>query len=215
MGTSHDPRPWVAGATPSATFAPGFLTGPVAEVARQLLGARLVSDVGGVRTSGVIVETEAYEGLDDPASHAATRVGRTRRNRAMFGPPGRAYVYRIYGMHWCVNVVTGSEGDPQAVLLRGLEPLEGTTVMSRRRGGKEPIAAGPGRLCQALGITDDLYGHDLGRPPLRLEPGWAIRSEDVGVGGRIGVRAAADRPLRFYVRGSPGVSRAPPRAVPG
>ncbi len=163
----------------------------------------------------MIVETEAYEGPDDPASHAATRVGRTHRNRAMFGPPGHAYVYRIYGMHWCVNVVTGAEGDPQAVLLRGLEPLEGAEVMSRRRGGKEPIAAGPGRLCQALGITDVLYGHDLGRPPLRLEPGWAVDLAEVGVGGRIGVRAAADRPLRFYVRGSPGVSRLSASTVSG
>jgi DNA-3-methyladenine glycosylase len=162
-----------------------------------------------VVTSGVIVEVEAYAGLDDPASHAATRVGRTQRNRAMFGPPAHAYVYRIYGMHWCVNVVTGPEGDPQAVLLRGLEPLVGLEVMTRRRGGKQPPAAGPGRLCEALGITGALYGHDLSRPPLMLEPGWAVADEDVAVGGRIGVRAAADRPLRFYVPRSPGVSRPP------
>ncbi len=182
----------------------------MAEVARRLLGARLTSRVGGAVTSGVIVEVEAYEGADDPASHAATRVGRTRRNRAMFGPPAHAYVYRIYGMHWCVNVVTGAEGDPQAVLLRGLDPLMGAETMALRRRGKRPLAAGPGRLCEALGITDALYGHDLLRPPLTLEPGWKVPDTAVGVGGRVGVRAAADRPLRFYVLGSPGVSRVPP-----
>lgn len=201
---------------PSSAFSPDFLDRPVAEVARSLLGARLTSEVGGETVSGVIVETEAYEGLDDPASHAATRVGRTRRNRAMFGPSGHAYVYRIYGMHWCVNVVTGREGEPQAVLLRGLEPLTGEAVMSARRGGARPLAAGPGRLCQALSITGDLYGHDLRRPPLLLEPGWAVPEALVGVSGRIGVRAAAERPLRFYVRGSSGVSRTtPPRTENG
>lgn len=182
----------------------------MADVARRLLGARLTSYVGATETSGVIVEVEAYEGADDPASHAATRVGRTHRNRAMFGPPAHAYVYRIYGMHWCMNVVTGAEGDPQAVLLRGLEPLVGTDAMARRRRGRTPLAAGPGRLCEALGITGDLYGHDLLHPPLLLQPGWTVPGARVGVGGRIGVRAAADRPLRFYVLGSPGVSRVPP-----
>lgn len=165
----------------------------------------------GVPTSGVIVEAEAYEGPDDPASHAATRIGRTHRNRAMFGPPAHAYVYRIYGMHWCVNVVTGARGDPQAVLLRGLEPLEGVDVMARRRRGRTPVAAGPGRLCEALGITGTLYGHDLRRPPLKLEAGWTVEDGAVGVSGRIGVRAASERPLRFYVRGSFGVSRTPSR----
>jgi DNA-3-methyladenine glycosylase len=196
-------------------FAPGLLSGPVVDVARRLLGARLTSRVGGALTSGVIVEVEAYEGADDPASHAATRVGRTHRNRAMFGPPAHAYVYRIYGMHWCVNIVTGAEGDPQAVLLRGLDPLAGVDAMVRRRDGRRPLAAGPGRLCEALGITGDLYGHDLRRPPLMLEPGWTVPDNVVGVGGRIGVRAAADRPLRFYVVGSPGVSRAPSRRKNG
>lgn len=201
------PLPWRAGVPPSSGFSPDLLVRPVAEVARALLGARLTSFVGGEAASGVIVETEAYEGLDDPASHAATRVGRTWRNRAMFGPPGHAYVYRIYGMHWCVNVVSGPEGEPQAVLLRGLEPLVGEEVMSRRREGRLPLAAGPGRLCQALAIDDSLYGHPLSRPPLILEPGWTVPDAAVGVSGRIGVRAAADRPLRFYVFGSSGVSR--------
>jgi DNA-3-methyladenine glycosylase len=176
-------------------------------VARALLGARLVSTIGGVRTSGVIVETEAYLGPDDPASHAATRIGRTARNAAMFGPPRHAYVYRIYGMHWCMNVVTGAEGDPQAVLVRALDPLEGVEEMARRRGGAAGLASGPGRLCQALGVTNAMYGHDLSRPPLELRPGWTVADADVGVSGRIGVRAAHDWPLRFFVRGCAAVSR--------
>jgi DNA-3-methyladenine glycosylase len=184
-----------------------FFARPVELVARELLGARLVSSVDGELTVGMIVETEAYHGADDPASHAATRSGLTARNAAMFGPPGRAYVYRIYGMHWCVNVVTGTDGDPQAVLLRALDPLQGQETMLRRRGHAAGLASGPGRLCQALGITGDLYGHDLRRPPLEIRPGWPVADEEVEVSGRIGVRAAADWPRRFFVRGNPAVSR--------
>jgi DNA-3-methyladenine glycosylase len=125
----------------------------------------------------------------------------------MFGPPAHAYVYRIYGMHWCMNVVTGGEGDPQAVLIRGLEPLEGVEGMDRRRAGRKPLAAGPGRLCEALGVTEALDGHDLCQPPLLVRPGWKVPDAMVGVSGRIGVRAAAEWPFRFYVRGSFGVSR--------
>lgn len=168
-----------------------------------------MSTIGGTRTSGVIVETEAYGGKDDAASHAATLRGPTERNRAMYGPSGRAYVYRIYGVHWCVNVVTGREGEAQAVLIRGLEPLEGLEVMARRRSNRRPLTAGPGRLCEALGITGDLYGHDFCDPPLELKPGWSVPDHFVGVSGRIGVRAAADEPFRFYVLGSLGVSRGP------
>lgn len=177
------------------------------DVARALLGARLVSTVDGQRVSGVIVETEAYGGGEDPASHAATVAGRTERNRAMYGPPGRAYVYRIYGMHWCVNVVTGAESEAQAVLIRGLEPLEGIDVMASRRSHHTPLTAGPGRLCEALGIGGALYGHDLCDPPLQLWRGWTVPDGVVGVSGRVGVRAAADLPFRFYVLGSFGVSR--------
>lgn len=176
-------------------------------MARALLGAVLVSEVGHVRTAGVIVETEAYLGTDDPASHAATRSGMTPRNRAMFGPAGRAYVYRSYGVHWCMNVVTGPEGRAAAVLLRGMDPLEGLDTMARRRGRSADLGSGPGRLCQALGITDALYGHPLDRPPLRLEPGWSVPDEDVEVSPRVGVSKARDWPLRYFVRGSPGVSR--------
>jgi DNA-3-methyladenine glycosylase len=163
-----------------------------------------------VRTGGVIVETEAYLGAEDPASHAATRQGPTARNRAMFGPPGRAYVYRIYGVHWCLNVVTGPAGRAEAVLLRGLEPVEGVEVMDSRRGGSRDLASGPGRLCQALGVDGALYGHDLTTLPLCILPGWHVPDEEVIVTGRVGVREAADWPLRFQVRSSAGVSRARP-----
>jgi DNA-3-methyladenine glycosylase len=131
----------------------------------------------------------------------------------MFGPPGRAYVYRSYGVHWCLNVVTGGEGEGEAVLIRGLDPLAGEEVMSRRRSAKTPLAAGPGRVGQALGVTDALYGHDLTRPPLELLPGWTVPDGLVGTTGRVGVRNAPEWPLRFFVLGSPGVSRA--RAHPG
>lgn len=188
-----------------------LLSGDVARVARTLLGARLVSTLGGVRVEVVIVETEAYRGPEDPASHAATRTGPTARNAAMFGPPGHAYVYLIYGMHWCLNVVTGPEGEASAVLVRGAEPLSGRDVMEARRQRRRPLLAGPGRLCQGLGVDGDLYGHVLDRPPLLLARGWNVDQELVGVSGRIGVVAAAEEPLRFYVRGSPGVTPGTPR----
>lgn len=199
--------PWAVG-PPSAAFPDeDFFARPVLEVARDLLGARLESTVGGERAVVVIVETEAYQGPGDPASHAATRQGVTRRNRAMFGPPGRAYIYRSYGVHWCFNVVTGGEGSGEAVLVRGAEVLEGVDVVRRRR-GRSPLAAGPGRLCEALAVTDALYGHPLDQPPVRMLGGWSVPEALVARSGRVGVREAADWPFRFYVRGSAGVSRA-------
>jgi DNA-3-methyladenine glycosylase len=198
--------PWSDGA-PHVGFPAALLERSVVEVAVGLLGARLVSTVGGVRTVGVIVETEAYGGPEDPASHAATVRGPTERNRAMYGPAGRAYIYRSHGVHWCMNVVTGVEGRAEAVLVRGVEALEGEESMTARRRGASPLGAGPGRLCAALAITGELYGHDLREPPLRLEAGWAIPDERVGVSGRVGVSVAGDWPHRFFVRGSTGVSR--------
>lgn len=183
------------------------LSAPVPAVARGLLGIRLVSSVGDAVVEGVIVETEAYLGPDDPASHAATRSGVTARNRAMFGPPGRAYVYRSYGVHWCLNVVAGPEGEGGAVLVRGLEIVRGLDAVRARRGRPDHPADGPGRLAAALGVTDALYGHDLAHPPLRLLPGWAVSDDRVVVTPRIGIRKAAERLLRYHVRGSPGVSR--------
>ena len=200
--------PWHDAGEPRSAFPGGFLDRSAATVARELLGVRVRSTVDGAPVTGVIVETEAYLGPEDPASHAAARQGVTTRNRAMFGPAGRAYVYRSYGIHWCLNVVTGPRGQGQAVLIRGLEPLEGVGVMDTRRAGRRPLAAGPGRVGQALGIGPDLYGHDLRHPPLELLPGWTVPDALVRVTGRVGVRKAPEWPLRFLVADSPGVSRA-------
>ncbi len=194
---------------PSEPLPSELLAGGAADAARGLLGSVLISTVGGTRTAGVVVETEAYSGPDDPASHAREALGRTARNAVMFGPPGRSYVYLIYGIHWCLNVVTGPEEHPAAVLFRGLAPVVGMEAMARRRGRETDLCSGPGRLCQALGVTGRLDGHPLDRPPLELRGGWRLPDERVGVSGRIGVRAAAERPLRFYLRNHPAVSRAP------
>lgn len=183
-----------------------LLRRPAPEVARALLGWELFSEVDGLRTSGRIVETEAYLGPEDPASHAATRSGRTRRNAPMFGPGGTAYVYFIYGMHWCFNVVTGAPDDPQAVLIRALDPVEGRDAMSHRRGGERNLTNGPARLCQALGITGTLNEHPLDRSPLRLVPAPPVPEEGVRTSGRIGIRKARDWPLRYFMAHHPHVS---------
>lgn len=182
---------------------PGLLDGTTAEVARRLLGSLVVSTVGGRETSGIIVETEAYLGPDDPASHAFS--GRTPRNDAMFGTRGTLYVYVSYGIHRCINVVTGAEGDPGAVLIRALEPASGLDVMTRRRGRHTELCSGPGRLSQALGIAMRHNGHNLSLPPICLVARPALAAAEVGTSGRIGVSRAADRPLRFFVRGHPAV----------
>ncbi|TVP74868.1 MAG: DNA-3-methyladenine glycosylase [Gemmatimonadales bacterium] len=187
-----------------------FLGQGAEAVAPALLGGRIVSLVGGERTVGRIVEVEAYTGLDDPASHSARRIGRTARNEAMFGLPDTAYVYLIYGVHWCLNVVTAPRGEPEAVLIRALEPMEGLPVMARRRERQRDLASGPGRLTQALGVNGSLDGHPLAQPPLRLElPRTEDRPSRIGVSGRIGIRRARRRPLRFFEEGSPHVSRGP------
>jgi len=202
-------------ATPGRFSVRAFCDRPPDELARALLGCSLVSTVGGERAAGVIVETEAYGGAEDPASHAATRCGVTDRNRAMFGPPGFVYVYRSYGMHWCLNVVAGPEGTAGAVLVRGIDPVEGQEVMKARRRGKLPLAAGPGRLSEALGVTGTLYGHDLAEAPLLLLPGTQVPDAAVLRSGRVGVRNAAERLLRFYVGGAAGVSGARSGVSPG
>jgi DNA-3-methyladenine glycosylase len=207
---SAGPGGWIAEELPKLEpFGRSFFEQPVTEVARELLGACLVSTIGGERAVLTIVETEAYGGADDPASHAAVRAGVTQRNRAMFGSAGHAYVYRSYGVHWCLNVVTGAEGEGQAVLLRGALPVEGEPVMRARRSGRTPLGAGPGRLAQALGVTGAFYGHDLSLEPLVLATGWRVEGSRVGVSERIGITAGAERPYRFYVRGAHGVSGRP------
>jgi DNA-3-methyladenine glycosylase len=197
--------PWRSAVRPGRGFRPGFFEREAEVLARDLLGQRVVSDIDGDHTAGVIVETEAYTGPHDPACHAAARIGRTARNEAMFGPAGRAYVYFIYGMHWCLNVVSDTVGFPAAVLVRALDPLEGLDVMARRR-RRGPLTSGPARLCQALGIDGSFNGHDLAHAPLTLQPGWTIDDSRVARSGRVGVRHAADWPLRFFLRGHEAVS---------
>ena len=209
MGTSPGALPpalW-SGTPGRGTFDRAFFDRPAESVAPDLLGARLVSTVDGRRATGIIVEVEAYIGLGDPASHAAARIGRTRRNASMFGSPGTAYVYLSYGLHWCLNVVTGAIGDPCAVLLRAVDPIEGLGVMAARRGRERDLASGPGRLGQAFGVTDALNMHDLSSPPLRLLPGWPTPPDSIDVSPRVGLSRAQDWPLRFSVRENASVSR--------
>ncbi|MEM7326272.1 MAG: DNA-3-methyladenine glycosylase [Actinomycetota bacterium] len=180
------------------------------EVAPKLLGAELwVRDGVGERV-GIIVEVEAYEGEDDGASHAAR--GRTARNAVMFGPAGRLYVYRIYGMHWCANVVCGPPDVPGAVLIRAVEPVGGVDRMwaDRPKARKETdLCSGPGKLCAALGITGDHNGVQLldGSAPVGLRRAAGPPPESVGRGPRVGITKAATRPWRFAVADSPHVSR--------
>jgi DNA-3-methyladenine glycosylase len=175
---------------------------PVARLARELLGRTLASDLGGESVSGIIVETEAYLGVDDPASHAWQ--GRRRRGQeGIWSPPAHWYVYRSHGLHWCLNVTSEPEGIGAAVLIRAVTPLSGVDVMRMRRGGvaDRSLADGPGKLTQALGIT----AREDGAPvtpdgPLRLE--GAATTHDARrtvVTPRIGISRAADWPLRFVL----------------
>lgn len=183
-------------------------------VAHDLLGARLVHLWDGVRLAGTIVETEAYVGEDDEASHASP--GPTERNASMYGPPGHAYVYLIYGMYHCFNVVTERDGFPAAVLVRALEPLEGRDVMRHHRGsvGERDVTkltSGPGRLCQALAIDRGHDGLDLcaRESCLFLETGVSVPEAAVVSGPRVNVRGtdvAVSAPWRFYLEGNPHVS---------
>ena len=178
-----------------------FFARSVHEVAPDLIGVTLL--VNGV--GGRIVEVEAYD-QEDPASHGYR--GRTPRNETMFGPPGHAYVYRSYGIHWCLNLVCGQEGVAEAVLIRALQPTAGIEQQRRRRNveGVRALCSGPGKLCQALGITREHDGLPLDRTPFRLEP----RSEvpEITTGPRIGITRAAELSWRYALAGSPFVSRA-------
>lgn len=189
-----------------ASLPAGFFARPAAEVAASLIGCDLrVEGIG-----GIIVETEAYD-RSDPASHSVN--GLTRRNASMFGPPGHAYVYRSYGMHWCLNLVC----EPgSAVLIRALEPRHGLDAMAARRHLSDPrlLCAGPGRLCQALAVTLAMDGLPLDAPPFALAapetaPAWIADR-------RIGISRAVEMPWRFLLAGSRAVSRPPSRhATPG
>ncbi|HEY3279959.1 MAG TPA: DNA-3-methyladenine glycosylase [Gemmatimonadales bacterium] len=196
----------------SAPLPARFYARSTPDVARSLLGHVLVSDVGGRRTAGRIVEVEAYVGPDDPACHAyGSR--RTARTEQLYGPPGSAYVYFTYGMHWCLNAVTEAVGFPAAVLIRALEPMAGLETMRRRRGARDRnLCAGPARLCEALGVTGALNGTLLQRGALRIVRGGgpraALRRDKIVAGPRIGITRATDWPLRFYIEDSPWVSGA-------
>ncbi|MCY1081942.1 DNA-3-methyladenine glycosylase [Archangium lansingense] len=181
-----------------------FYARPALTVARELLGTRLIVDEGGWRRVGRIVETEAYVGEHDLACHASK--GRTPRTEVLFGPPGRAYVYLIYGMYHCFNVVTDAEGIGAAVLVRGVEPVEGLPEEAR--------TDGPGRLCRALGLTLAHNRWDLQDTALHLAPGTPVPEIQVERGPRIGVDYAgawALEPYRLWIRGSQHVSRPPAR----
>jgi DNA-3-methyladenine glycosylase len=182
------------------TLTRDFFARSVHEVAPDLLGCTLLVDGVG----GSIVEVEAYD-HEDPASHGFR--GRTERNRAMFGPPGHAYVYRSYGIHWCLNLVCEEDGVAAAVLIRALEPTHGLERMRARRATDDPrlLCSGPGKLCQAVGVTRGHDGLPLDRPPFELTPGHV--DLEVVRGPRVGITAAAELPWRYGLAGSRFLSR--------
>jgi DNA-3-methyladenine glycosylase len=202
------------------TLPRSFYLDPPEAVARNLLGKVLVRRYEGKtetravrrRLAGRIVEAEAYCGLDDPAAHAFS--GKTERNAVLFGPPGFAYIYFIYGMHYCLNFSCEPEGQPGGVLLRALEPLEGLTTMARLRGlaadaNPRLLTSGPGRLCEALAI--ERAGHNGLDVTSRRSGLWVeddgFRVPQIDAGPRVGIRKAADLPLRFSIAGNRFVSR--------
>jgi DNA-3-methyladenine glycosylase len=203
--TSGTPRRW-------ADLRPlprSFYARPSPALARDLLGRRLVRYLDGSPVIGRIVETEAYQ-QDDPASHSYR--GRTARTEVMFGPPGHLYVYFSYGVHWCMNIVTGRDGEGSAVLLRAAEPVEGLEAMRARRGARADrlLCSGPGRLAQAFGIAGTHDGLDLVEgDELWVAAGHALADEEVGISDRVGISVALERPWRFYELRSPFVSRGP------
>ncbi|WP_327120020.1 DNA-3-methyladenine glycosylase [Streptomyces sp. NBC_01341] len=196
----------------------GKLAHPAEEVAPRLLGAVMTHETPEGTVSIAITETEAYSGSADPASHAYR--GRTPRNAVMFGPAGHLYVYRSHGLHWCANVVTGSEGTATAVLIRAGKVIEGEDLARERRGDQVEsprLARGPGNFCQALGITAEHDGADLlSGAPVALSEGEPVSPTLIRSGPRVGVSKAHDWQHRFYLDGDPTVSayRLSPRARP-
>jgi DNA-3-methyladenine glycosylase len=182
-----------------------FFARSVHEVAPELIGTTFLCDGVG----GVIVEAEAYD-HEDPAAHGYR--GRTERNASMFGPPGHAYVYRSYGIHWCVNFVCEEEGSASAVLIRALEPTHGVETMTARRKTEDvrALCSGPGKLCQALGITREHDGLALDERPFELHP--RLVTVEVVRGPRVGITRAVEQRWRYGLEGSRYVSRAFPPA---
>lgn len=189
----------------SSPLAVDFYNRPVQFVARDLLGTRLVRNDAGMRLAGYITETEAYDGESDLACHA--RAGRTHRTEVMYGEPGRAYIYFIYGVHWMLNCVTGEEGWPAAVLIRAIQPVEGEEEIARRRHGisRSEWTNGPAKICRSLLIDGCLNGCDLTDPfsPILIEPGFQIPESAIGIGSRIGIQNTPEPwrsiPWRYYL----------------
>ncbi len=209
-----DSEPSLLGSRPRSQFHRGpvlprdFYERETEIVARDMLGAVIECDTAEGPASGVIVETEAYLGEHDLACHAAA--GRTARTEALYGPPGTSYVYFIYGMYWCFNAVTRAEGLPSAVLVRALEPLDGISLMHKRRPrikSDVDLTNGPGKLCTALGLAGSMSGKSLQRQPLVIRQGEPVSNERVEVTTRIGITRSAHWPLRWIVKGNRFVSR--------
>ena len=187
-----------------------FYDRPTEHVARELLGAVLEHRTPDGVASGRIVETEAYIGEHDLACHAAA--GKTSRTAPLYGPPGIAYVYFIYGMYWCFNAVTRREGEPSAVLVRAVEPVTGIDLMRARRPRARndvELTNGPGKLCLALGIGRAENLADLRRSPLVIRASAPVPDADVVITPRIGITRCADWPLRYFIRDNPWVSKTP------
>ena len=180
-----------------------FYNRPTLTVARELIGARLVRMLDGIKLVGLITEAEAYIGEEDLACHA--KAGRTPRTQVMYGPPGYAYVYFTYGNHWMLNAVTDQDGFPAAVLIRAIQPIEGVQVMSVRRNSRDTF--GPGKLCQAMGITKSENGCDLTEADsdLWIEAGISVPKKNVTIGPRVGLNTVPEpwlsKPWRFLVKG--------------
>jgi DNA-3-methyladenine glycosylase len=214
--TGHEDAAHHPGAASSFVYSPDleplsleYFRRPVEQVARDLLGAVVESALGGELVAALVVETEAYGGIHDEASHGHERFGVTRRNEVMYGPPARAYVYRIYGVHWCLNAVTGEEGFPAAVLIRAARPLFGTSVMRERRPGRSDhdLLRGPANLARALAVDGASNSHPLDRSPLRFLCRPHLAERWLSRGPRIGISRAVDLPLRFWIADDPHVSR--------
>ena len=194
------------------TLTRDFFEGDTVALARRLLGCTLRHETPEGVTAGVIVETEAYCGETDAAAHSYKRRAPDGRTSVMYGPGGHAYVYLIYGMHSCMNVVCAPEGTPHAVLIRALAPTEGIGLMRqrRKREKKTELCSGPGKLCAAMGIDRRCYGLDLLDSALTLLPGEPLPEEKIGVSARIGVDYAGEAaayPWRFFVKGDANVSK--------
>ncbi|HET7658286.1 MAG TPA: DNA-3-methyladenine glycosylase [Bacillales bacterium] len=197
-----------------------FFTLPTLELAKRLLGSELIHETNNGQLSGKIVETEAYLGPEDRAAHSYGG-RRTKRTEVMFDRPGLAYLYFIYGMHVCLNVVSGPFGKPEAILIRAIEPTVGMDKMCENRGfsayellseaKRRQLTNGPGKLVQALGISLDFYGHDLQKPPLYIQPAsHALPQSEVAIGPRIGIENTGEAkhyPYRFSIKDHPYVSK--------